>query len=717
LIRVPPPPYASAVAQQVNCCTSAGKTSRPGGKNVKTPPLVNTFFRELKRRRVFRAAAAYAVAGWILIQAGEAVLPAFDAPNWVLQSIIVLVALGFPIVLMLAWAFDISTGGVKREAQGELDRGRTRRLAWLLAIIGIGTGALLVLAVHFIWRPYESSDSPAAAPQAEIAKSIAVLPFDNLSDDKQNSYFAEGVHEEILTALSKIADLRVISRTSVMQYRDASARNLRTIAQELNVAHVLEGSVRRMGNRVRVTAQLIDARTDAHLWAENYDRDVADVFAIQSEIAQQIAHQLQARLSPTEQARMDAQPTTDLPAYDFYLKAQEIARAGGANTAERLIQQIGLLDQAIGRDPSFVPALCLLARAHLAMYWFNHDHTPARLDLARRPLETAARLQPDAAEVHLTRALLHYWGSRDYSTALQHLDRARRADPNDAEIVLYFAMIERRMAKWDESTRHLEEATTMDPRNATLWFALGDLNYMALKRYNDAARALEHVLTWRPRDFEFERSRARVDVAARADLTRLRRVVETTYGAETNAAAITSTRLELAMAERNYTAAAEALAAHPLPAFTAAGFVTPRELYEGIIARATSDHDRAQAAFLTARERAAETAARRPDDPKALIVLAEIDARLGNRDEAIRNGEAAAAALPPSRDAVDGPWMITRLAGIYAQLGDADRALDRLEETARMPLGPSFGMLRLDEVWDPLRGNARFEAVVASLAP
>lgn len=686
---------------------------------------VRSFFEELKKRRVYRAALGYLVVGWLIIQVGATVLPVFEAPAWVLQLIIVLVALGLPAVMVVAWAFDLSSTSVASQADARSSV--VRRGAWHLAIIGLVGGALLIGA-YVVWGPWQTGTgqravgdrlwfgSRASSASAPV-KSIAVLPFDNLSDDKANAYFADGIHDEILTALSKLADLRVISRTSVMQYKQSGGRNLREVADALNVAHVLEGSVRRAGNRIRVTAQLIDARTDAHLWADSYDRDVADVFAIQSEIAQRIAEQLQATLSPKEQANFQAKPPRDLAAYEGYLQAKEIARAGGANTAEKLTQQVSLLDQALARDPTFVPALCLSARAHLAMYWFNHDHTAARLDLARRALETAARLQPDSGDVHLTRAILHYWGSRDYAAALRELELARRAVPNDAEMVLFTALIERRIGQWEQSTAHLREAAAMDPRNATIWFQLGDLNLMALKRYDEAAGALEEVLSWKPNDFEFERSRARVDVAARADLARLRQVVTSDAAKEAELGAVTLTRMELALAQRDYAAAAAALSDHPLPNFTAAGFVTPREWYEAIIAKGMGDAEKARVAFLAAREQAAQTAARRPDDAKAVIVLSEIDARLGNRSEAIRGGEHALSLLPPSRDAVDGPWMITRLAGIYAQLGDHDRALELLSQAAKLPLGPSYGLLKLDEVWDPLRGDARFDEIVATLAP
>ncbi len=426
--------------------------------------------------------------GWLAIQVAATVVPALLLPGVITSAVVFVAILGFPVALVLAWAFELTPEGIKRTGEigpnESVPRRAGRKIAALIVIAAIAATGL------FAWQLFRTNATSAAD------KSIAVLPFQNLSDDKQNAYFADGVHDEILTTLAKVADLKVISRTSVMQYRDNATRKLPEIAQALQVAHVLEGSVQRVGNRVRVTAQLIDARNDAHLWAERYDRELADVFAIQTEIAQKITQQLRAVLSPTEQAALQAKPTADLAAYELYLRAKEIERAG-RSTRESLTQQIALLDQAVAQDSAFVPALCLLARGHFELFWNNYDHTPARLELGKTALDRAARLQPDAGEVHLTRGIFHYWGARDYSRALEELAIARRALPNNSDIVYFSGAIARRQGRWEESTRFLEAAVALDPRNATILTELATTNYVALRRYDDAARVCDGVLVWK----------------------------------------------------------------------------------------------------------------------------------------------------------------------------------------------------------------------------
>jgi serine/threonine protein kinase/Flp pilus assembly protein TadD len=581
-------------------------------------------------------------------------------------------------------------------------------------LAGAATTSLLLAAV-VIWLLRVQSDAPPRVPPPE--KSIAVLPFENLSKDKENAYFADGVHDEILTNLAKVADLKVISRTSVMSFRETK-RNLREIARALGVAHIVEGSVQRADGRVRVSAQLIDARTDTHLWAERYDRELVDVFAIQSEIAQKVVAQLRATLSPKEQEAIKARPTADIVAYEFYLRAKEIWRRGSARQARELEEQVRLLDQAVARDPAFVPALCLLARAHLGFYWFYHDRTAARLELAKNAIDSAARFQPDGSDVHLARAIFYYWGNRDYAPALDELALARRVLPNDAEILLFTGLIEQRQGRWEEATRHTEEATELDPRSANAFFQLARTNYIPLRRYADAARILDRVLIWQPNDFLLEHVRARVDFFGKADLRRQKKVV-TSESAKISqdSELVARARLQLAFAERDYHAAQQVLSGYWLPEFREFDYVTPREFYEGLAARGLGNLSRARTAFLSARERVAATVAKRPDDARALIVLADIDAQLGRKDDAIREGEHALELLPVAKDAFDGPIILGRLAGIYAQRGDSAHALALLEQATKLPNGPSYGSLKLDEVWDPLRREPRFEKIVESLAP
>jgi TolB-like protein/Flp pilus assembly protein TadD len=677
-----------------------------------------SFLCELKRRNVYRVAAAYAIVGWLVMQIAATVVPALHLPGALTSAVVLLIALGFPMALLLAWAFELTPGGIKRTPSVAPSKSRKGRFGVKL----IGTGATLGI-VAAAWFALEFWRSPEPSVRKEEGglipeKSIAVLPFVNLSANQENAYFADGVQEEILTTLAKVADLKVISRTSVMVFRDVEKRNLRQIAQQLGVAHVLEGSVQRAADRVRVTAQLIDVRSDSHLWAERYDGELADVFGFQTEIAQKIAGQLKAALSPEEQEAVKARPTTDIVAYDLYLRAKEAGRIAFVNRVALIEDQVRLLDEAVARDPGFVLAHCLLARAHLAAFWFYHDRTATRLQAAKQALEAAERLQPDAGEVRLARAIFQYWGSRNYAPAIAELTVARRALPNDADVLFFMGAIERRQGRWEESTRHFEAATIVDPRNARIAFQLGLWNYLPLKRYADAARVLDRVLAWQPDDFLFGYARARLDLYREADLRRMEQLVVGEAATKSpDAELVARARCELALAQRDYLAAQAVLDAYALADFREAEFIIPREFYSGLIARGLGDPARAESAFLAARARAATTVAKRFGDGKALIVLAEIDAYLGRKEEAISEGEQALALLPVARDAIDGPVILTRLAGIYAQTGESVRALDLLEQAADLPNGPSYGELRLDEVWDPLRPDPRFQQIVASVAP
>ena len=586
--------------------------------------------------------------------------------------------------------------------------GRSR--AWIIALVIVA--AAIAVAGFYIFSHRSSS-------KTILEKSIAVLPFENLSRDPDNAFFADGVQDEILTDLAKIADLKVISRTSVMQYKSGIARNLREIGQQLGVAHVLEGSVQRAPNKIRVNAQLIDARNDAHLWAQTYDRDLADVFAIQSEIAKTIAEQLQAKLSPKEEAVVEAKPTNDLVAYDLYLRASEFDRTRassiGTGGAEGAKQEVQLLEQAVVRDPAFVPALCKLADTYLYLYWLN-DRSAPYVDLAKKALEAAARLQPDAGEVHRTRGLLYYRGSLDYGPALAEFALAQRSLPNDASIPFLIGMVERRQGHWDESVRHIRQAVELDPHNVALISELAT-TYFILRRYDEATKTLDSALAWKPRDFGMAFLRAWVDREQRADLGRWKAVVAGEAGSPADPNDLISARLALALLERNYHAAQEALDTPGLAEFDDNGFFIPREWNEGIIARGLGDNARANAAFLAARQRVAAAVQRSPGDARALIVLGQIDAALGRTADATREGERAAELLPPSKDAINGGLIVQKLARIYAQAGDVNRADSFLEKMITLPNGLTYGTLKLEQDWDALRGDPRFEKLVASLAP
>jgi len=588
-------------------------------------------------------------------------------------------------------------------------------------------GLVLLTLAAIGFKLFVPVSPKATAPEPHTAaispvpeKSIAVLPFENLSTNQETAFFTDGVQDEILSNLAKVADLKVISRTSVMQYKTARARNLREIGRQLGVAHVLEGSVQRANNRIRINAQLIDARTDAHIWAQTYDRELADVFAIQSEIARTIADQLQARLSTKEEAALDVKPTENLAAYDLYLQATQSGRnrtsSIGSGGAEEAKHQIQLLTDAIADDPGFLAAICLLAQNHLYLYWINADRSVDHLGLARKAIAQAERLQPNSPDVHLTQAVLHYWGARDYASALAELSIAQHSLPNDTRVLFFISLIERRQNNWTAATHRMEQLLTLDPCNISVVSELAG-TYAVLLRYSDAINTLDHALAWKPLDFNIGFLRANMDFLWKADLQRWRNVVasEATKTADQND--VINTRVDLALKERDYQRAQQLLDAGGGTEFDDNGFFTPREWKEAIVTRALGQKLKADSKFQIARERAAAAVHEHPEDAKALMVLGQIDATMGGTNDALDEGHRAVALLPVSKDAINGFQLQTRLIMIYAQTGEIDRALDSLEQGIRNPYAPEYGSLKLDQVWDPLRGNPRFEKFVASLAP
>ena len=561
-----------------------------------------------------------------------------------------------------------------------------------------------------------SASAPASAAVAIPEKSIAVLPFENLSANQENAYFTDGVQDEILTELAKIADLKVISRTSVMQYKSGVARDLREIGKQLGVAHLLEGSVQRVGGKVRVNAQLIDARTDGHLWAENYDRPLDDVFAIQSEIAKTIANQLQAKLSPSEKAAIEKPPTTDLTAYDLYLRAQALFAdtTDSIHAREKLPQADRVLNEAVGRDPHFLLAWCLLSRVHGQIYFIGFDHTQARLDLANSAVQTALRLQPDAGEAHLALADYYYHGFRDYERARSELAIARRTLPNNAEVFEYTGYIDRREGHWKEATRNLERALELDPRN---FFTLQQmaLAYQVQRRYADQAQTLDRALTIVPGDPATRISRAQVAFDWRADIKPFQ-VMLATLIAEDPSVAPDVDDPDHALCERNAAATARALTNTPREGLAQNGVNYPHGYFEGLVAYCQGDSGKAQAAFTAARSEVDKIVEKQPDFAPALSLLGMIDAGLGRKEEALREGRRACELVPISKDAIDGVVFAVNLAQIYVWTGEKDLAIEQIEAVERVPNPLSYGFLKLHPQWDSLRGDPRFEKIVASLA-
>jgi len=618
---------------------------------------------------------------------------------------------------------------LKRGRRWKLTSGAAVRplsvLRWpKLALIAALFVSAVALAISFSIFSRRGSPTIAQTPSEGVAgavapipgKSIAVLPFRNLSDEKENAYFADGVQNEVLTDLATIADLKVISRTSVMQYKSDVARNLREIGQQLGVAHIVEGSVQRSGNRVRVNAQLLDARTDGQLWAQTYDRDLADVFAIQSEIAKSIADQLQARLSPSEMSAIERPPTSDITAFELYAQAKNVLAI--RNARANLLEAADLLNQAVTRDPAFFKAYCQLAHTHDRLYFLGYDHTPARLALAEAAIEAAFRLRPNAGEAHLARAQNLYRGYLEYDAALAELEVAGQTLPNDAGVFELKGYIQRRQGKQEEAVRSLERAIDLDPRN-TFTLQQIALSYHHLRRFAEEKSVLDRALAIEPNDVDTKEARAFVEFHWKADARPLHQMLDSIRA--TNPAATQSIAdgwLICALAERDAGAAKNAaIAAGANPPFTdeAVNFSLP--FVEGVIARMTKDDEKARSAFTVARAEQEKIIQAQPNYGPPLCVLGLIDAGLGRKEEALREGRRAVELLSVEKDPINGIAMIKYSAMIAAWVGDNDLACEQLAVAIRPPSRLTYGQLKLLPFWDPLRSDPCFKKIVASLAP
>lgn len=583
--------------------------------------------------------------------------------------------------------------------------------------IALTTALALTIISYAILHRYKGPGGVAFSAIPD--KSIAVLPFTNLSKEEENAFFADGIQDEILTDLSKVADLKVISRISSSQYKTGIARNLREIAIALGVSHVLEGSIQRIGNRVRVNAQLIDARTDSHIWAESYDRDLADVFAIQSEIAETIADQLRVKLSPSEKAAIAEQPTNDLVAYDRYLRAKILLdiTTFSSRARENLLQAVQLLDDAVARDPAFFLAYYELAGANDRLYFLGLDHTPERLALGDAAVQRLLRMRPDAGETHLARAQHLYRGYLDYDQADKELTSARSKLPNDPLVYELAGYIERRQGRWEESTHDLERALELDPRNFFILQQLS-LTYQNLRRFADTAVVLDRALKLSPADVETRVARAQVELEWRGNTRPLHATIEDILNENPAAAETIAERgLLCALCERDSTALTRVLAAIPPEGINENGVTFPRAWCEGLAARLRGDAAGARTAFLAARAEVENVVRLQPDYAKALAVLGMIDAALGRKDDAIREGKRAVELLPVKKDALNGAYMLRYLAITYAWTGEKDLALKELITATQVPGDVTYGQLRLHPNWDPLRGDPRFDALIAKMAP
>jgi TolB-like protein len=673
------------------------------------------FFDELKRRKVYRVAIAYIVAGWALAQGLAQVLPVFEISNSVIRVVIALLLIGFPVALVLAWMFDVTPQGIKATPSLAAG-GHRRRNIWLLA----GAGMIISIATGLFVLP--------RAVAHKIDKSIAVLPFENLSDEKENAYFADGVQDDILTNLSKIGELKVISRTSVMPYR-GKTQNLREIGKTLGVANILEGSVRRSGNKVRVNVQLIDATNDQHLWAEDYDGDLSDVFKIQTDLATKIANALQAKLSPSEKEHMERKPTENNEAFLAFIQAHNLNVSYEDYT--RLKQGEELYERAIALDPKFALAIARYSQLESWIY-HSYDPTSARKQKAVDLAERALKLEPNLPEAHLARGFAYYYGDRNYEAALNELALAQSGLPNESEIYLAIGAIQRRQGKWDESTASLKKACELDPKAS---WPLQNLafNYQMMRDYAAAQGTVDKALKLSPKSFELLGLKIEFAIEQRGDFSEYERAVAMfNSGAQSSPGALTGpsaadlakenafnltymevARLSVLMLQRKFQEAiaiAEKIdenivARKPELVCQKYGFV-------GLARRYLGDEAGARRELLKAKEFAQKSLAEAPDIAARHMQVAQIMALLGEKDAAVAEALRARQLLPESVDAFEGPQIAQQLAEVYAINGDATRAIDILDELFQRPSGITTHLLKLQLQWDPIRKDPRFQALI-----
>ena len=692
-----------------------------------------SFFSELKRRNVLRVAAFYAAAAWLLVQITTQVFPFFNVPNEVVRGVVVVIAIGFPFALGFSWFYELTPQGLKRESEVPRDESITHRTGrnlnrWIIAVLVLlvifllverflpnkaaPTAAVAPVAGSATAPSASAEGSPVPAPAAAPAKSIAVLPFENLSEDKANAYFATGMQDEILTRLASIRDLKVISRTSTLKYQ-SHPEDLRTVGAQLGVASVLEGSVQRAGEQVHINLQLIDARNDSHLWAQSYDREIKDIFAVERDVAQSVADALKAHLMPAEAARVAAAPTQNPAAYDLYLRGMahfNKAYDQDVLTAAEMPQAIALFEQALAADPKFALADAQLAYAHMFMYFNAGDRTETRLAAAKTAVDRALALQPDLGEAHFTLGVYHYWGRREYGPALEQLRLARETLPNSADVVTIIAAVARRQNRWDEAIAGFQQATLLDPRSSIALDQLA-LSYAQLRRYAEADRVFGQAVALSTEPADERMTQAESAMLWRGDLGPLRAAVSELVPG--SAAYVGNGRAiwGLHWLARDFAAASALDAAGGSDGWSDQdNIVLPRKLYLAWAHRAAGKAAAANEAVAAVLESTRAALTQRPDDADLHLALGLAEAEREHKEDALREGRRAIELMPVSRDAVTGSGMLVWVAMLEVRVGEKDAAFDHLRQALRLPSGMaiSSAMLKLDPVWDPIRNDPRF---------
>jgi TolB-like protein/Tfp pilus assembly protein PilF len=658
---------------------------------------MSSFFEEIKRRKVYRVAVAYAVVAGGAIQLASAVFPAWELPSWALRLVILLLLIGFPISLILAWALEVTPEGIRPTPAQPMAPRRRRNIVALVAI-----GVIVSAAAGFFLLPRASA--------RKIDKSIAVLPFENFSDDKENAFFADGIQDDILTNLSKIGDLKVISRTSVMPYR-GKEKNVKEIGKALGVSAILEGSVRKSGNRVRVNVQLINAENDEHVWSEVYDRDLTDVFAIQTDLAKKIADELHAKLSPSEKALINRKPTENGEAYLAFVQAHNLHLA--LEELPKLRQAEQLYERALELDSNFALAAAQLSKLQS---WIYHTYEPTaeHRQKSRSLAERSLQLQPDLPEAHLAMGFSFYYLDLDYPRALQEFAIAQQGLPNDSEVYLAIGAIQRRQGKWAESTANLEKAANLSPNEAWPIQNLV-LNYQ-MRNWPAANRAIDRGLKLAPDSFSLRTIKSQLEISEKGSFQYVDegiKIMDAKPMPELERAHFTVACMQVQLLQRKFaevlrrgaTLKDEVLAPDVEKLLGKYGMI-------GIAKKVTGDEAGAREALLKAKEIAQKYVSEAPEDFKRHGRLAEILAWLGEKDAAITEAKRGTVLLPESVDAFDGPVATQTLAETYVTVGEYDQAFPLIDGLLSRPSSLTVDFLKVHPVFDVIRNDPRFIALL-----
>jgi TolB-like protein len=681
-----------------------------------------SFFAELKRRNVYKVAVAYAVVAWLLMQIASQIFPFFEIPNWVVRLVVLLLVIGFPIALIIAWAFEVTPEGIKRTEAADAAGQRSHGVAWIYIVL---IAAALSLGLFFLGRhtasrasSAETRPSPAVADFAS-AKSIAILPFENLSEEKANAYFAEGIKDEILTKLAAVRDLKIISRTSTAKYQ-SKPENLKTVAQELGVSNILEGAVQRAGDKVRVNVQLIDARRDTHIWAKSYDRDFKDVLAVETEIAGEIAEALKANLSPGESHAMAAASTRDPEAHDLFLRGQyEFYKAQSTLAPDAFDRADAFYKQALARDPNSIEAAAGLVYNQLLRHWFVSPLAPQELEKLRSIVDSTLARAPDSPDAHFARGVFFYWGFRQYADALVEFDRVLELQPNNAQAQQFRGWIFRRRGEWERSLREIQQAQELDPRDPTIPANMGGI-YVSLRLWNDTERPELRALAMDPQNVVAGVLFCRSRLNGSGDIKLARQVFEgfpdairtSTISFQGDAMAIIGIRPYLDVMERRFS---DALQTFEKEAGASDAVNAQTLTVRAILHLMSGEREAAKTAGEKALPLLEARIRERPDDLFAMTELSWVYIALGRNTDALDLARQAADSMPIEKDAQSGTYFQNGLAQIEAWAGRPEDAVKRLRHLLSIPAGQSvsIALLKLDPIWDPLRDRPDFQRLLS----